>query len=151
MAQFDVYRNTNPETNQTAPYLLDIQADLLNALSTRVVVPLIISSKMGKITHLNPQFTISNTPVLMSTAELAGISFRLLGEKMCSLKSHRTEIIAALDFLLLRKTASARPTGRLAGGLKPPAFSRILFQLAVQSASFLCHQLSAGSCSLTGF
>jgi len=68
MAQFDVYRNTNPETNQTAPYLLDIQADLLNALSTRVVVPLIISSKMGKITHLNPQFTISNTPVLMFTA-----------------------------------------------------------------------------------
>jgi toxin CcdB len=100
MAQFDVYRNTNPETNQTAPYLLDIQADLLNALSTRVVVPLIVSSKMGKaITHLNPQFTISNTPVLMSTAELAGISFRSLGEKMCSLKSHRTEIIAALDFL----------------------------------------------------
>jgi toxin CcdB len=100
MAQFDVYRNTNPETNQTAPYLLDIQADLLNRLLTRVVVPLIISSKTGKaITHLNPQFTISNTPVLMSTAELAGISFRSLGEKMCSLKSHRTEIIAALDFL----------------------------------------------------
>jgi hypothetical protein len=50
--------------------------------------------------------------------------------------------------LLLRKAASARPTGRLARGLKPPAFSRILFQLAVQSASFLCHQLSAGGCSL---
>jgi hypothetical protein len=38
--------------------------------------------------------------------------------------------------LLLRKAASARPTGRLARGLKPPAFSRILFQLSVQSASF---------------
>lgn len=100
MAQFDVYKNTNPHTNQTVPYLLDIQADLLNALSTRVVVPLITASTIGRpITHLNPQFTISNTPVFMSTAELAGISFRSLGEKMCSLKSHRTEIIAALDFL----------------------------------------------------
>ena len=48
---------------------------------------------------LGTTFTISNTPVLMSTAELAGISFRVLGEKMCSLKLHRTEIIAALDFL----------------------------------------------------
>ena len=53
------------------------------------------------------------------------------------------------ESLLLRKAASARPTGRLARGLKPPAFSRILFQLAVQSASFLCHQLSAGGCSLS--
>ena len=102
MTQFDVYRNTNPETNQTIPYLLDIQADLLNALSTRVVVPLILSSVMGKaITHLNPQFTINNIPVFMSTAELAGISFRSLGEKVCSLKSHRTEIMAALDFLFI--------------------------------------------------
>ena len=100
MAQFDVYRNTNPETNQTIPYLLDIQADLLNGLSTRVVVPLITSSAMGKpIAHINPQFNISNTIVFMSTAELAGISFRSLGEKVCSLKLHRTEIIAALDFL----------------------------------------------------
>jgi toxin CcdB len=100
MTQFDVHRNANPATNQTIPYLLDIQSDLLNALSTRVVVPLISASLMGKaITHLNPQFTISDIPVFMSTAELAGISSRSLGEKVCSLKSHRAEIIAALDFL----------------------------------------------------
>ncbi|MCF8107725.1 MAG: CcdB family protein [Desulfohalobiaceae bacterium] len=48
MSQFDVHENTNPETNQTIPYLLDVQADLLETLATRVVVPLITVSSAGK-------------------------------------------------------------------------------------------------------
>ncbi|GLI33270.1 CcdB family protein [Desulforhabdus amnigena] len=100
MAQFDVFENPNEETNQAIPYLLDVQADLLDGLSTRVVVPLIASSAMGKpIKHLNPQFTIRDTPVFMSTAELAGIHIRFMGEKVSSLKDQRHDIIAALDFL----------------------------------------------------
>jgi toxin CcdB len=35
----------------------------------------------------------------MSTAELAGVSLHSLGEKVCSLKEQRQEIVAALDFL----------------------------------------------------
>ncbi len=100
MAQFDVYQNPNEETNQAIPYLLDIQADLLNALSTRVVVPLVAASAMGKaVRYLNPRFTINQSTVFMSTAELAGVPVRSLGEKVGSLKDERNEIIAALDFL----------------------------------------------------
>ena len=100
MAQYDVFENPNEETNQTIPYLLDVQADLLDTLSTRVVVPLIAASAMGKaIKHLNPQFIIRNVTVSMSTAELAGIPVRSMGEKVSSLKDQRHEIIAALDFL----------------------------------------------------
>ncbi|MGH8711698.1 MAG: CcdB family protein, partial [Burkholderiales bacterium] len=40
MAQFDVYRNANPATRARIPYLLDVQSDLLEPLTTRVVVPL---------------------------------------------------------------------------------------------------------------
>lgn len=55
---------------------------------------------MGKaIKHLNPQFAIENTEVFMSTAELAGVSVRSMGEKVSSLKDQRYKIIAALDFL----------------------------------------------------
>ena len=101
MAQFDVYENPNPETNQSIPYLLDVQADLFDNLATRVVVPLIAVSAMGKAAkHLNPEFKIKRTAVVMSTAELAGVSLHILGQKVCSLKEMRTEIIAALDFLL---------------------------------------------------
>ncbi len=100
MAQFDVYLNPNPETNQSIPYLLDVQADLLSNLATRVVVPLFSASAMGKaINHLNPSFSVKRTKVIMSTAELAGVTVKSLGEKICSFKEHRSEIIAALDFL----------------------------------------------------
>ena len=48
MAQFDVFENPNKETNQVVPYLLDVQADLLDTLSTRIVVPLVAASAMGR-------------------------------------------------------------------------------------------------------
>lgn len=100
MAQFDVFRNPMEETSPGIPYLLDVQSDLLESLSTRVVVPLVADSLMRKaVKHLNPALTIENSLVFMSTAELAGIPVRSLGEKVCSLKDRRLEIIAALDFL----------------------------------------------------
>jgi toxin CcdB len=100
MAQFDVYENPNEETKQLIPYLLDVQSELLKALATRVVVPLVAASAVGKpIQHLNPQFTVRHTSVFMSTAELAGVPVRSLGEKVGSLREQRHEIIAGLDFL----------------------------------------------------
>jgi toxin CcdB len=100
MAQFDVYENPNEETNRVIPYLLDVQADLLDTLATRVAVPLIAASAMGKaIKNLNPEFTIRNASVFMSTAEMAGVPVRSMGEKVSSLKDQRNEIIAALGFL----------------------------------------------------
>jgi len=101
MAQFDVYANPNPATKRTIPYLLDIQVDLLNTLTTRVVIPLYTVSAMGKAAkHLNPRFSVKRATVIMSTAELAGVAVKGLGDKVCSLKEHRNEIIAAIDFLV---------------------------------------------------
>jgi toxin CcdB len=100
MAQFDVYLNPNAGTSKAIPYLLDVQADLLDRLATRVVVPLILAKEVGLAAKcLNPQFKVKGTTVVMSTAELAGISNRLLGDKVTSLKNKRDEIIAALDLL----------------------------------------------------
>jgi toxin CcdB len=101
MAQFDVYTNPNPATREAIPYLLDVQADLLNNLATRVVVPLYAAAAMGKTAqHLNPRFSVAGATVAMSTAELAGVAAARLGDKVCSLAEQRNEIIAALDFLL---------------------------------------------------
>jgi len=100
MAQFDVYLNPNSSTSQTIPYLLDVQADLLDRLATRVVVPLVRAEAMGlSASKLNPKFTVDNNVVVMSSAELAGVTHRSLGEKVVSLKVQRDEIIAALDLL----------------------------------------------------
>ena len=99
MAQFDVYLNPNADTRESIPFLLDVQADLLDMLSTRVVVPLVVADEMSPAKNLNPQFKIKGIAVVMSTAELAGVSIRALGDKVVSLKNKRDEIIAALDLL----------------------------------------------------
>ncbi len=101
MAQFDIYSNPNPRSRRTVPYLLDVQSDLLSGLATRAVVPLMRAGEIKKpATHLNPQFIVQGTKVVMSTAELAGVPSEALGEIIGSLKSRRDEIVAALDFLI---------------------------------------------------
>ncbi len=100
MAQFDVYLNPNSDTCESIPYLLDVQADLLDMLNTRVVVPLVLAQVMGREAgRLNPKFKIKGIVVAMSTAEMAGVQMRVPGEKVTSLKTKRDEIIAALDLL----------------------------------------------------
>ncbi|MCG3705644.1 CcdB family protein [Aliarcobacter butzleri] len=98
MAQFDVYENLNEKSKQNIPYLLDIQNDVLKNLSTRVVIPLVITTQ--SINFLNPEFTINQIDVILSTAEMASIPMEILGEKICSLKEKREEIIGAVDFLV---------------------------------------------------
>ena len=98
MAQFDVYENINPRTNEDIPFLLDIQNDILKNLSTRVVVPLVLNMKPAKI--LNPQFQINNLTLTMSTAEMAGISTDILGSIVCSVEDKKYEIISAVDFMI---------------------------------------------------
>lgn len=50
MAQFDVYENINEKTKEQIPFLLDIQNDILKNVSSRVVIPLVISNPNNSIT-----------------------------------------------------------------------------------------------------
>ena len=72
MAQFDVYANQNPNTNKEVPYLLDVQADILSSLETRVIVPLIVQSKTAK--HLNLVFEVKNKEAVASSSIIDIIS-----------------------------------------------------------------------------
>lgn len=98
MAQFDIYRNTNPSSFHEIPYLIDIQAELLNHLTTRMVIPL--SSQAKALKHLNPIFKIENQEVVLMTQEMAGVEQSVLGEKVISLSDYRSDIIAAIDFMI---------------------------------------------------
>ncbi len=99
MAQFDVYRNPNAATRARIPYLLDVQSGLLDSLATRIVVPLckpeVLSGKPAE--RLNPAFEVEGRKLFMLTPELAGVSRKLLGERVENLAAERTAIIAALD------------------------------------------------------
>ena len=67
MARFDVYRNSAGEG-----FLLEVQADLLSHLNTRVVVPLLPSDgEFQPARGLNPVFEIEGGRFLMATQFLA--------------------------------------------------------------------------------
>ena len=102
MAQFDVYRNANPATRARIPFLLDVQADLLDSLMTRIVVPLckpeVLSGKPAE--RLNPVFEMDGRKLVMLTPELAGVSRKALGDRVANLAAERLAIIAALDLTI---------------------------------------------------
>lgn len=102
MAQFTLYRNLNRSTQRQVPYLLDVQAELLSDLATRVVVPFYAQSilKGNVLKTLTPLFRIGGKNWLMATPEMAGVSRKVLGPAIADLSSRRAEIIAALDLLI---------------------------------------------------
>ena len=102
MDQFDLYENGNPGTRHTFPYLLDVQAEILDNLPTRVVVPLVKASLLKKVAPvLNPVFKIASAEFVMVTQQVAGVSAKVLGKRAGSLQGERDAIIAALDMLFV--------------------------------------------------
>ena len=95
MAKHDVY--VNPKGTG---YLLDVQTDLLDALNTRVVVPLIPIGQAPKpAKRLNPIFEIEGEPVVMVTQFLAAVPRALLKTPIQSLSDDFAEITNALDMV----------------------------------------------------
>lgn len=95
MGRFLVYKNPDGEG-----YLLDVQADLLNHLNTRVVVPLLpAESAPMPATTLNPLYEIEGKRVVMATQFMAAIPASMLRVPVHNLADSRNEITAALDLL----------------------------------------------------
>jgi toxin CcdB len=101
MARFDVYENPNRRSQQRVPYLLDVQADMLADLATRLVVPLLKASDFGPAAQrLNPVFRIGRQKYVMATAEMAAISRKQIGSRVGSLAAQSVDILNAIDFLI---------------------------------------------------
>lgn len=101
MAQYDVYRNPNPASRSRIPYVLDVQADLLQSLLTRVVVPLALPEVLGgkAAERLNPLLEVDGRTLVMLTPEIAGIPRKALGERIGNMSAHRGAVVGALDIL----------------------------------------------------
>jgi toxin CcdB len=102
MAQFTVYENPNRSTRTIYPYLLDIQSDLLDDLRTTVVIPLSPVRLSGKaaISRLCPVLEIDGESYVALTQQLAGVDRITLGKAVCDLAGCRSDIIAAMDFII---------------------------------------------------
>jgi toxin CcdB len=102
MPQFAVYRNENLGSCEDFPFLVDVQADLLEELGTRVVVPLAKSEALIDFPtqYLTPLITFQGRPYALLTPQLAGISRDELGPQAGSLADQERAISTAIDFLL---------------------------------------------------
>jgi toxin CcdB len=102
MAQFAVYKNKNPRSKTTYPLLVDAQADLLDELQTRLVIPLTKAPALTKkpITRLTPSINIDGEHYLLMTPQLAGIARSELGAVVANIADQRSTVIAALDLLI---------------------------------------------------
>jgi len=101
MAQFDVYKNPGSRTSKQAPYLVEIQGRFVESLSTCVVIPLVETRYFTGASVLNPLIPVNGIEYLASTAEITAVPRSLLGQPIASVLPYRTEIINAIDRLLL--------------------------------------------------
>ena len=96
MARFDVFR-----LKKGGSLVVDCQAELLENLKTRVVIPLFEESEAPKpARNLNPVFEIEDARFVLMTQFLAAIETREFGKKVGSLESDGRAVLNALDFLL---------------------------------------------------
>lgn len=95
MARFDVYR-------AAGDWLLDVQADSLLYLKTRLVVPLFTAEETPRpiIDTLNPVFEFAGQSLTMMTQYAAAISALELGRPLGSLADDEYAIGRALDMLI---------------------------------------------------
>ena len=97
MARFDVYAEPDG-----FGFLLDCQADLLNGLSTRLMVPLMPRPDAPIAgARLNPIFEVGGMEVAMVTQFAGAVPVRELGERVTSLADEQSKIMNALDMLII--------------------------------------------------
>ena len=100
MARFDVYPTPLRGDQVDTPYWLDVQADHLQALATRVIVPMRRMREGVPVKQrLNPEFSVDGQRVFADTANLATYPLALLRRPLASLRDQRLTIEDALDYL----------------------------------------------------
>lgn len=99
MAQFDLHRLRGKRSGPK--FVLDVQSDLLERLTTRLVVPVYALRRGDKpVEILEPVFEHDGRRFILQTAELAAIARTELGPTVGSLAERRGDIVAAIDLLI---------------------------------------------------
>jgi toxin CcdB len=103
MPQFDVHRNLGNHKD-SIPYVVIVQSAQFDGYRRRVVVPLVRSSAIGKVSHssFNPAFKIRGTSVVLHPLEIVSIPVNQLGTLVGNLSDQSQLIVAALDELFTR-------------------------------------------------
>ena len=95
--QFNAYND--PENGNRM--LLNVQADVLSQINSRIVIPLVpVTPAINLIAKLNPVLNVNGTAVVLMTQQIAPIPIKALGPHIANLNSQSDVIANALDMLL---------------------------------------------------
>lgn len=98
MARFDVYRTNIAK----APLIVDVQANFLSDLATRVAVPLapFERASLEQMSRLLPVINILGERYVFRTTEISSAPASLFRRPITNVeRDYREQITAALDFL----------------------------------------------------
>lgn len=97
--QYVIYQNTSRTSSY--PYLVDVQSDIIDQLSTRLVIPMLPISQLKnkQVKRLNPVIEIEGNSYLVMTHEMASVPLSLLGKQVMDARAYRQRIKDSIDFI----------------------------------------------------
>ena len=101
MAQYDVFPNPSKSAAEGIPYVVVIQSDMLDALATRLTVPLAVLAFAGKVpTALCPVITVKGQRLHALAHYTAPLPAKLLRKSVDNVAAQASALVAAVDAVL---------------------------------------------------
>lgn len=101
MAQFDVYPNPSSSAKHGIPYVVVIQSDLLDGLTTRLTIPLATDAWTGNTPNkLSPLITVKGQSLRALAHYAAPLPTRALRQSLGNVSAQSAALIAAMDVVL---------------------------------------------------
>jgi toxin CcdB len=101
MPQFDVYANPSESAAQGIPYVVVVQSDLLDALATRMTIPLATVEFANKSPDkLCPVVTVNGQQLHALAHYTAPLPTRSLRQMVGNLAAQASTLIAAMDVVV---------------------------------------------------
>ena len=101
MAQYDVYPNPSSSAADSIPYVIVIQSDLLDALATRLTIPLAELDMTVKVpTTLCPVIVVNGKRLHALAHYAAPLPARLLKRPVDNVAAQASALVSAMDAVL---------------------------------------------------
>jgi toxin CcdB len=99
MARLDVFRLLQQDGGGI---VVDVQAEVLDFMATRVVVPLsLVGEGVKPVAGLNPVFELDGMPHIFVAQAIATLPAKALQRPVGTLAAYHDDVTRALDILLL--------------------------------------------------
>ena len=101
MAQYDVFTNPSRSAADGIPYVVVIQSDLLDALATRLTIPLAVFDAATKVpTALCPVIVVKSQRLHALAHYAAPLPAKLLRRPVGNVAAQASALVSAMDAVL---------------------------------------------------